>query len=69
MKLRGASFDYVFFTAESVGEAGLMSWLATRFKGQTVTFDFDTTTTQEEAQHPALWVRYHGQRTKEDGQA
>lgn len=46
----------VMLEPETLAEAGMCQWLATRFHGKKVTLVFDTSTENERPTTPALWV-------------
>ena len=53
-----AGANEIMMQPESVSECGDLSWIATRFRGQTVELIFDTTDTEDEGERtPMLWLR------------
>lgn len=49
--------DGVMLMADTVDEAGLMCWLAKRYKGKFVTLEFDTSMRGSgNTQCPTLWI-------------
>ena len=51
----------VMIMPETVSECGLFQWLALRYKGKSVTIEFDTTTVGLEDRHPMMWIKEQDQ--------